>query len=53
MGSAVHGWASLMLSVWIVGGFILTSMGIIGTYIGKIFTEVKHRPLYNIQNILD
>lgn len=53
MGSAVHGWASLMLSIWIVGGFILMSMGIIGTYIGKIFTEVKHRPLYNIQNILD
>ena len=52
MGSAVHGWASLMLSVWIVGGFILTSMGIIGTYIGKIFTEVKHRPLYHIKDIL-
>lgn len=53
MGSAVHGWASLMLSVWIVGGFILTSMGIIGTYIGKIFTEVKHRPLYHIKDILE
>ena len=53
MGSAVHGWASLMLSVWIVGGFILMSMGIIGTYIGKIFTEVKHRPLFNIKEILE
>lgn len=53
MGSAVHGWASLMLSVWIVGGFILMSMGIIGTYIGKIFTEVKHRPLFNIKDILE
>lgn len=52
MGTAVHGWASLMLSVWIVGGFILTSMGIIGTYIGKIFIEVKHRPLYHIKDIL-
>lgn len=53
MGSAVHGWASLMLSVWIVGGFILVSMGIMGTYIGKIFTEVKHRPLYHIKDILE
>ena len=53
MGSAVHGWASLMLSIWIVGGFILMSMGIIGTYIGKIFTEVKHRPLFNIKDILE
>ena len=51
-GSAVHGWASLMLSVWLVGGFILTSLGIMGTYLGKIYTEVKQRPLYHIQEIL-
>ena len=52
MGVAVKGWASLMLSIWLVGGFILISMGTIGTYIGKIFTEVKQRPLYHIQEIL-
>ena len=52
MGVAVKGWASLMLSIWLVGGFVLISMGIIGTYIGKIFTEVKQRPLYHIQDIL-
>ena len=52
-GTAVKGWASLMLSIWLVGGFVLTSMGIIGTYIGKIFTEVKQRPLYHVQDILD
>ena len=51
-GSAVHGWASLMLSVWLVGGFILTSLGIMGAYIGKIYTEVKHRPLFHVQEIL-
>ena len=48
-GHAVQGWASLMLSIWLVGGFVLVSMGIIGTYIGKIFTEVKQRPLYHVQ----
>ena len=53
VGTAVQGWASLMLSIWLVGGFVLTSLGIIGTYIGKIYTEVKHRPLYHIQDILD
>ena len=53
MGVAVKGWASLMLSIWLVGGFILMSMGIIGTYIGKIFTEVKQRPLYHVREILD
>ena len=52
-GHVVQGWASLILSIWLVGGFILMSMGIIGTYIGKIFTEVKGRPLYHIQEILD
>jgi glycosyltransferase involved in cell wall biosynthesis len=51
-GHVVQGWASLMLSVWIVGGFVLISMGIIGTYMGQIYTEVKHSPLYHIQEIL-
>jgi glycosyltransferase involved in cell wall biosynthesis len=53
VGTAVQGWASLMLSIWLVGGFVLTSLGVIGTYIGKIYTEVKQRPLYHIQEILD
>ena len=51
-GHVVQGWASLMLSVWLVGGFILISLGIIGTYIAQIYTEVKERPLYHIQEIL-
>ena len=51
--SAVPGWSSLILSIWIVGGFILISIGITGMYIGRIYTEVKHRPLYNIQEILE
>lgn len=52
-GTAVHGWASLMLSVWFVGGVILIAMGTVGTYIGKIYREVKRRPLYNEQDFLD
>lgn len=51
-GTAVPGWSSLILSIWLVGGFILISLGVTGTYIGKIYTEVKRRPLYNIQEIL-
>ena len=50
--TAVPGWASLILSVWLVGGFILTSMGVTGVYIGKIYTEVKRRPLYHIKEII-
>jgi glycosyltransferase involved in cell wall biosynthesis len=52
-GTAVPGWSSLILSIWLVGGFILICVGIIGVYIGKIYNEVKHRPLFNIQDILD
>ena len=52
IGTAIPGWASLMLSVWFVGGFILIGIGTIGIYIGKIYQEVKRRPLYHIQEIL-
>lgn len=51
-GTAVPGWSSLILSIWLVGGFVLISVGITGVYIGKIYNEVKRRPLYNIQEIL-
>ena len=46
------GWASLMLSVWFIGGLILISLGIVGEYIGKIFIEVKQRPRYAIEQKL-
>ncbi len=52
MGDAVHGWASLMLSIWFVGGVVLLAIGVIGLYIGRIFIEVKNRPLYHIQELL-
>lgn len=52
-GTAVLGWASLILSIWLVGGFIIFSIGIAGMYIGNIYNEVKHRPRYHIQDILD
>ena len=50
--TAVPGWASLILSIWLVGGFVLISIGTVGVYIGKIYNEVKGRPLYNIKKIL-
>lgn len=53
LGTAVPGWSSLILSIWLVGGFVLISLGIVGTYLGQIYTEVKHRPLYHVAEILD
>lgn len=50
---AVPGLASLMLSVWFVGGVILIALEIVGIYIDKIHTVVKHHPLYNIKDLLE
>lgn len=52
-GTSVPGWSSLILSIWLVGGFILICIGTIGVYIGKIYNEVKMRPLFNIKEILE
>ena len=49
----VAGWASLILSIWLVGAMLMISIGTMGLYIAKIYGEVKHRPLYNISQILD
>ena len=46
-GHTTVGWTSLVLSVWFCSGVILLGLGIVGEYIGKIYTEVKHRPRYN------
>ncbi len=51
-GHVVQGWASIMASLWLIGGFIMLALGIIGEYIGKIYIEVKDRPLYHIQETL-
>ena len=53
MGNVEAGWTSLILSIWFLGGVQLLSIGLIGKYIGKIYTEVKHRPRYNIECVLD
>lgn len=52
LGNTVSGWASLMVSVWFIGGMQLVALGLIGEYIGKIYKEVKRRPLYNIEKHL-
>ena len=51
-GTAEHGWASLMLSIWFVGGMILLAIGMVGLYVGRIFIEVKRRPMYHISEKL-
>lgn len=45
-GDMLLGWASTIASIYLMGGFILVSIGIVGIYIGNIFNEVKKRPIY-------
>lgn len=52
-GHTDAGWASLMLSLWFVGGVQLLSLGLIGEYIGKMYKEVKRRPRYIIEAYLN
>ncbi|TXK82547.1 glycosyltransferase family 2 protein [Paenibacillus sp. N3.4] len=51
-GANVTGWTSLILSVWFIGGVQLLALGLIGEYIGKIYKEVKQRPLFVIEKDL-
>ena len=51
-GNAVAGWTAIIASIWLLGGIQLLSLGIIGTYVGKIYSEVKDRPKYHIDAYL-
>lgn len=51
-GNVERGWTSVILSIWFLGGVQLISFGIVGEYIGRIYTEVKGRPLYSIEEFI-
>lgn len=49
---AVQGWTAIIASIWLLGGIQMLCLGVIGEYIGKIYSEVKSRPRYNIEKYL-
>ena len=49
----IQGWTSILVSLWFIGGVVITALGVIGTYIGKIYSEVKRRPLYFVDRSLN
>ena len=53
IGATVSGWASVICSVWAIGGLMMLSIGVIGEYIGKIYLETKARPKFIIEKDLE
>lgn len=52
-GTTVPGWASIMVSIWGIGGILILSIGVVGEYIGKIYMETKARPRYIVESFLN
>ena len=53
LGGTVPGYATTTISIWFVGGMTMLSQGIIGEYVGKTYFEVKKRPRYIVDNIVN
>ena len=52
MGNTDSGWASIICSIWLLGGLQLLGIGLIGEYIGKTYKEVKRRPRYIVEKTI-
>ncbi len=52
MGQTVDGWATIMVAMLFLGGTQLICLGIMGEYLGRIFTEIKGRPLYVVEDVV-
>lgn len=48
----VLGWSSLMASIYFLGGINIALLGVLGTYVGKTFSETKKRPLYIVREVV-
>ncbi len=52
-GVAVSGWTAIVCSIWLLGGLQMLCLGVVGGYIGKIYSEVKARPRYRVETYLE
>lgn len=52
-GWAVSGWTAIVCSIWLLGGLQMLCLGVVGGYIGKIYSEVKARPRYRVEEFLE
>lgn len=52
LGNTVSGWTAIVCSIWLLGGVQMLCLGVVGEYIGKIYSEVKGRPRFRIEKHL-
>ncbi len=52
-GITVTGFTTVIVSIWFIGGLLLANMGVLGLYLGKVFNEVKDRPLYIVKETIN
>ena len=52
-GTYLAGWASLIVSIWLLGGLTIFSIGLLGIYLSKIFTEAKQRPYTIVRDVYE
>jgi len=52
-GVGVPGWASIMVSIWFLGGLTIFCVGVVGVYVAKVFTETKDRPYTVVRHDYD
>ena len=52
-GGVVVGWSSIVASLWLLGGLVLLSVGIVGEYVGKNYLETKRRPRFIVSEFLN
>lgn len=51
LGTPMDGWTSVMVSIWLLGGMVISFVGIIGIYLSKVFSETKQRPSFIVRAI--
>lgn len=52
-GVTVSGWTAIVCSIWLLGGLQMLCLGVVGGYIGKIYSEVKARPRFRVETYLE
>ena len=52
-GALLEGWASVIVSIWLLGGLSIFCLGVIGIYLSKVFIEVKHRPYTIVKQVFE